>query len=120
MKYSSLSLKNLGVKTYLGVTAEERAKRQEVSLDIVIKFPTFLLACKTDNIEDTVCYQELTGKIFEFCKAQKSSLIEHLGYELFLLVKKNLPKDALLMLSIAKKKPLPILKNSIFTISDWE
>ncbi len=113
-----LTLADLRLKTHLGITSAERSKKQTVLLHIKIIFSTPPLGCKTGKISDTVCYDTLVKKIQNFCKNKKFKLIEELGMQLFLMVKKNIPKNCKLHLRIAKKPPLRELGHSIFEIGD--
>lgn len=112
----TLILEDLKLKVHLGVTAAERSKKQTVLLQIKIIFAKPPLACTTKKISDTICYATLVKKIQEFCKNKKFVLIEELGTELFLRVKKNIPKSCKLHLRLAKQYPLPELSRSVFEI----
>ncbi|CAL7963710.1 Dihydroneopterin aldolase [Gammaproteobacteria bacterium] len=112
----TLILEDLKLKLHLGVKKVERSKKQTVLLQIKIVFPRPPLACTTRKISDTICYAMLVKKIQEFCGNKKFILIEELVTQLFLLVKKNIPKSCKLHLRLVKQHPLPKLSRSIFEI----
>ena len=114
----ALNLENLRLQLHLGVTAKERAKKQTVLVTAKICFSRLPSACKTDDISDTICYDALVQKIKKFCRNREFALIEFLGMQLFLLIKKSLPKNCKLYLRVTKQYPLPELPQSVFEISD--
>ncbi|MBU0744621.1 MAG: dihydroneopterin aldolase [Gammaproteobacteria bacterium] len=114
----ALILNDLNLKLNLGVTAKERAKKQTVLVTAKISFPRLPLACKSGKISDAICYYTLIQKIKEFCKDKKFTLIENLGMQLFVLIKKNIFKNCKLSLRVAKQYPLKELPQSVFEISD--
>jgi FolB domain-containing protein len=113
---SSLVLNDLKLNLYLGVTAKERQKKQPVLITIKIDFAKLPRGCKTNKIDDVVCYDDLARKIKQFCKGKKFILIENLCFELFHLVEKNIPRDGMLCLSVTKLKPMKDLKQSVFGV----
>jgi dihydroneopterin aldolase len=117
MPSSKLVLKQLQLMVHLGVTAAERAKSQQVTLNITIKFPKVPL---TDKLADTICYDKLTTAITEFCHNKEFNLIEYMAKQLYDFIKQQIPVKYKLQLSLTKIPPITNLDKSIFTISDWE
>jgi FolB domain-containing protein len=117
--HSALTLEKLKLNVYLGATATERAKKQDVLLNLTITFPKLPRACSTDNLPDTICYQIITDKIRLFCKDKRFNLIEHLTSQLFTFIKNMLPKNYIITVTIIKQPPIPGLKSSSFTIEDY-
>jgi dihydroneopterin aldolase len=118
--YSKLILKNLTLSIRIGHNAQEREQPQPIVLNAIIKFHELPLACKTDELTDSVCYKELTEAINEFCASKQFNLLEYFGYQLYKFIKNKLPQNISLWLSIAKITPIANLENSIFSIGDWE
>lgn len=114
---SKLTLEHLQLMVHLGVTAAERAKPQQVILDITIKFPKLPL---TDKLEDTICYDKLATAIKEFCHDKEFNLIEYMAKQLYDFIKTQISAQHKLQLSLTKTPPIANLDRSIFTISDWE
>jgi D-erythro-7,8-dihydroneopterin triphosphate epimerase len=71
-------IKNLRLRTIIGIFDWEREHQQEIILNIKIKFDDSL-AAKSDDINDTIDYKKMKHKIME--KAENSSfyLIEKLS-----------------------------------------
>lgn len=115
--YSALILEDLKLKLNLGTTKLERSKKQTILLQIKIVFKKPPLGCITGKISDTICYATLTKKIQKFCENKEFALIEELGMQLLLLIKKNISKNDKLHLYIIKQPPLHELSRSIFEIS---
>ena len=118
MYKSALILEDLKLKLNLGVTKLERRKKQTVLLQIKIDYPKPPLACKTGKISDTICYDGLIKKIQSFCKNKEFFLIEELGMQLLLVIKKIVPKSCEINLRIAKQRPLIELARSVFEIKN--
>ncbi|MDR1057428.1 MAG: dihydroneopterin aldolase [Coxiellaceae bacterium] len=115
---SALILDDLGLKLHLGVTKSERTKEQTVLVTAKISFLKLPKAARTGKITDAICYDALVQKIKKFCCNKEFTLIENLGMQLFLLLKKNIFKNCKLYLRVTKLCPLPDLPRSIFEISD--
>ena len=115
---TTLILENLKIKTYLGINPIELKHKQTVSLYIKIGFHKLPLACTTGKIDDAICYDKLSKRIIQFCTNKKFTLIENLGWQLFTLIKKNIPKKCKLYLRVTKQKPLKELDNSLFEIGE--
>ncbi len=103
---------------YLGVTAKERARKQNVLITVKISFMRPPRACETGNINDTICYDALIQKIKQFCHNQKFTLLELLGEQLFILIKNSIFKESKLYLHLAKLRPLKDLAQSAFEIAE--
>ena len=115
---SNISVQQLELEVFLGVPEEENSLLQKIWLDFDIHFSNLSKACISDNIDDTICYDNLVNLIAQFCSGKKFHLIEHLGYKIYHLLKEstqNLP----ITIKISKK---PLLKYSssgvCFKISD--
>lgn len=116
---SQLSLKNYKVELNLGWADAEREKKQTVYIDLVIKFQRLPQACRSDELEGAVCYDELTRKITEFCAGRAFRLIEYFARELYEFVYQQIAADDKLLLRINKPHPCSNLEASLFTIGDF-
>ncbi|KPJ68106.1 MAG: hypothetical protein AMJ43_01495 [Coxiella sp. DG_40] len=117
---SKLILKNFTLSIHLGHTVQEREQPQPIILNAIIKFHELPLACKTNQLTDSICYKELSEAVTEFCTSKQFNLLEYLGYQLYKFIKDKLPQNISLWLSVAKITPIANLENSIFSIGDWE
>lgn len=118
MLSSNLTIKKFSLNINLGVSAAERKSAQPVTIDITITFPKLPAACTTDNINDTLCYHRLTDTIQEFCQNHEFKLIEHLGHQIYQLIKSNIPKNHQLQLTVTKQPPLANVGEATFFIGD--
>ncbi|OQW53033.1 MAG: hypothetical protein A4S09_08000 [Proteobacteria bacterium SG_bin7] len=99
---SRLRLNRFELNILLGWPQKERAKPQTIYLDIELKGSSLFKACKTDALEDTVCYDILAVAIKSYVSGKEFKLIEHLTWELFAFVKQRIPKKMKLKLMITK------------------
>lgn len=113
MTASCLTVNGLELNIHLGWPESERLQQQTVTLDMTIHFNEAPRACTTDNLEDTFCYDELIKIIKENVAQRSFKLIEHFGYEMYQLVKKLLPDNTLLQLSVSKKPPIENLNGGV-------
>jgi dihydroneopterin aldolase len=110
---SNIFLQGLELDIFLGWPDEERRQKQKVSVDIKIHYDEPPLACTTDNLEDTTCYDSLINTIKENILHREFHLLEYLGREIYLLVKNILRNDALISIWINKKHPFENIANGI-------
>lgn len=117
---SILEIKQLILPLHIGVTKEERAILQDIEFNITINFYTILNACESDQIDDALCYDNLTQEIKEFCKKNEFHLIEHLSFVLHRYIRENyLNSQDKLTLQICKFAPVKEIKGQCcFTIND--
>lgn len=119
---TQLSLHQLRLLVHLGCSAEERRVPQYVSFDVQVRFPVAPYGCKSDVLEQTVCYAELSQKIKEVCDRCEYQLIEKVGWDVYEALRELLPKDHLLRVCANKEHP-PVAHlegGAAFTIGDWE
>lgn len=107
-KIARLTINDFKLSVKLGWPKEERLQKQTVMLNIDILFPEVPKACKTDQLEDTICYHELTKIITKKTSDRYFFLIEHLSYFIYETIKPLLPKKSSLVVHITKK---PKIKN---------
>lgn len=86
-KHNQIKLNNLSLNLHLGWPEEERQEKQEVSVDIILKFSTMPPGCETDDLTDTICYDHLTKTITQHCQVKSYKLIEHLAYDIYQQIK---------------------------------
>lgn len=117
---SLLEINQYKIQLHLGFGEQERSKKQEVEISIKIFFNILPDACTSDNLGETICYDNLCKRIKDFCGKREFKLIEYLCGELYRLIK----KETKFPISINVKKNNPPIKDLIggtsFTISDFE
>lgn len=117
---STLEIQQLRLKLYFGVGEEERTSLQEIDLNITINFNEPPKSCKSDDINDALCYDKLTKKIQQFCSKKEFHLIENLSFELHNYIRKNFlePKDKI-KLQVCKHPPIENIKGQCcFTVEE--
>lgn len=119
--HSSIGLRRLRFAVKLGWGEEERKTPQFVFFDIQLRFPALPKGCITDELNETVCYGEMSGVVRQICQQGEFRLIEHLGYRVYSAVKEFIPPRHLLWVKITKEKPpVPeLLDGSTFSLGDW-
>lgn len=101
--YNLLNINQLAINISLGWPDEERARRQEILVDISIHCPTTPKACESDHLDDTYCYRHLIENLRAHLASKPFKLIEHVTREIYLFVKSLLPADYEVHVSLTKK-----------------
>jgi 7,8-dihydroneopterin aldolase/epimerase/oxygenase len=112
---NSLSVKEISAQVSLGCSAEERAVLQEVRVSLDLIFLNKPKACETDLLDDTVCYAKLTDGVLKVCSQQSYQTVEHMAFRIFEELRKTVPQDVKLQVSMHKlHPPLASLKGGVF------
>lgn len=91
-KEAVLQVFGLQLQVYLGCTEQERSVKQTVTVNIEIRFETVPAAVKSDQLTDTICFDVMTKKVQEIICKKHYNLIEHMGNDIFEIVKKEAPR----------------------------
>lgn len=116
--YGRLSIKDLSLTLPIGWQASEREKIQTVKVDIKIDPLATPIACQTDELADTVCYDALIKNIRE--DIQSVRLIEHLAKKIFDLVEAFVEIDAAIKVTIKKHPDISGLGQVSFSYGNIE
>ena len=81
-------IKNLRIKTIIGIFDWERKVKQEVSIDMEFPFDC-KKAAKTESIEDTTDYKAITKAVIKFVEESSFQLQETLAENIADLVKRD-------------------------------
>ena len=81
-------IKDLRIKTIIGIFDWERKVKQEVSIDMEFPFDC-KKAAKTDSIEDTTDYKAITKAVIKFVEESSFQLQETLAEIIAELVKRD-------------------------------
>ena len=103
--YSNLFLQGLELTVHLGWPRAERLQQQTVLLDITVEPAKPPRACITDDMADTHCYDTLISLIKKSIEPQKFTLLEHLGCEVYKVIKTSLPKNTKVNIRVSKAIP---------------
>ena len=113
MRQSSLIIRNFELTVHLGWPLKERKKRQIIHLDMTLAFAKPPKACQSDRLDDTLCYDQLITYVQTTIIKKKFSLIEHLSYDIYCLIKHKAPKGSKIMISITKYPKITGLKQGV-------
>ena len=91
----------------MGWHESERETKQPILLDLLLRFPQPPKACITDQLADTYCYAALTEKINNYLQGRHFRLLEHVGQQIYQLLKATLGENNSLSIRVFKKPPLP-------------
>ena len=87
-------IKDLRVKTIIGIFDWERKTKQEVSIDIEFQFDC-KKAAKNDSIKDTVDYKKICKAVIKFVEESEFQLQETLAESIAALVKNEYKVNSL-------------------------
>jgi FolB domain-containing protein len=76
-----IHIRDLRLRTILGLTEEERRDRQEVLINLVL-FTDTRLAASADNIDQAVNYRTLTKQVIALVESSQFFLVEKLASEI--------------------------------------
>ena len=74
-------IKDLFLRTIIGINDDERANRQDVLINLVLDTDTRLPG-ETDNIDDAVNYRGIAKNVIELVESSRFFLVEHLAEEI--------------------------------------
>ena len=88
MTLDSIAITGLRVETHIGWPDEERAEPQAVVIDLTLHCD-LSRAGLTDDLADTVDYDQTISEVRELVRSSKSRLLEHLAEEIATLISRN-------------------------------
>lgn len=101
--YSHITLNGLEFPIHLGWPDDEISSKQIVQLDVHLSFPKPPKGSESDDLNDTYCYDILVTKIKENILQRQFRLLEHLGHEIYHIIKQALPPEIAVSLRIKKQ-----------------
>ncbi len=93
------------IKVKLGCSPQERAMPQDVDVSLRMAFAELPPGCKTDRLEDSVCYAKLYAQMKQVAERQEYALIEKLAKDLYDQIQGLVPVDCLIWLRVHKLRP---------------
>lgn len=85
--FHCLEVRDLRYRVRLGVSAEERARAQEIGITVVFRFASAPIGMVSDELRDTVCYAELNAALERHFAGREFNLIERVAGESCLLAR---------------------------------
>ncbi len=98
---SMLAIRQLEAMLHLGISAEERRISQKVIIDVRIYLPELPQASDDDNGQ-YICYHGISEKIQALCVQKEYRLIEYLTHEIYRLLRKQLPPEVRVAITLRK------------------
>ncbi|MBD3347524.1 MAG: FolB domain-containing protein [Chitinivibrionales bacterium] len=77
MKKATIRISNLALRTIIGANEWEREKKQEIIINIVLKFDASE-AVATDSLKKTINYKKIKRRVTEVVEASQFFLLEKL------------------------------------------
>ena len=77
----AISISGLRAQTHIGVTPEEREQPQQVVVDLELE-ADLRAAGRSDALEDTVDYANVTSMVTRLVEASQAHLLEHLAEDI--------------------------------------
>jgi len=106
----TLVLKECRFSAHIGITGAERAKRQEVIIDVEMLADT-RKAAQSDSIKDTVDYIRVYDEVKKIIEGSSFELVEALGEKIAGTILKKFPV-ASVTLTLKKTKPMKVRKGA--------
>lgn len=98
-----ITIRDLRVETHIGVTKEERARSQTVAINVDIE-TDLTRAGITDDINDTVDYDDVATRVGDLVRSSEMQLLEHLAEKIASLVSAD-PRVTGVTVEVAKERP---------------
>lgn len=83
-------IKDLLLRGIIGINPDEREKKQDILLNIVL-YTDIRRAAETDNIEDAANYKAISKRVIEFVEQSSYFLVERLVTEIARLILTEFP-----------------------------
>lgn len=109
-----LRVHSLEAMVHLGCGEVERKSPQKVIFDLELLFSKRPQACDSDELKDSVCYNDIAQIVLEKTSKTEFKLIEYMGEVVHSALKKFLEQNVLLNLKLHKPCP-PVDWNSTGT-----
>ncbi len=103
------------MKTHIGVFDDERISTQDLKLDASIQIPVEEFMLSEDELNDGVCYAELSERITDLATKKEYKTIEFLANEIYELIKSSFSKNT--KVKVVLWKPTPAMECHIDSAS---
>ncbi|MBN2509891.1 MAG: dihydroneopterin aldolase [Spirochaetales bacterium] len=80
MDYDRIYIRDLHLRTIIGINPDERKNKQDIHLNITL-FTDTKTAAESDNISDTANYKEIKQNIIRLVESSSYNLLETLAEE---------------------------------------
>jgi len=84
-KLATIHIKNLRLRTFIGFNEEEKTKKQDVIVNIILRYDA-TAAMASDSVEDACNYKVLTKKIIALVEQRSFNLLEKMAGDIIGLI----------------------------------
>lgn len=118
---SLMEIREYSLRVHLGCTEEEQCSLQIVKVSFQVQFTKLPKACHSDQLKDTICYDQLCKKIRQVGESVKFQTIEKLCNELYSSLLEEIGDAALVMEVNKVQVPVEGLEegSALFRIGQW-
>jgi len=85
LNLATIHIKNLRLRTFIGFNEEEKTKKQDVIVNIILRYDA-ALAMTTDSVDDACNYKILTKKIITLVEERSFDLLEKMAGDIIALI----------------------------------
>lgn len=90
---SRIRVKNLRLRTFVGLNEEEQQKRQDVVVNIIIDYDA-MRAATSDSPDHALNYRTITKQVIELVEENRFLLLEKLVHDIIQLIMEHPAADA--------------------------
>ncbi|MGB1298898.1 MAG: dihydroneopterin triphosphate 2'-epimerase [Psychrobium sp.] len=83
-----IRIKNLRLRTFIGINDDEIANRQDVIINVKIQYPADK-ATLSDNMDDALNYRTITKKIIALVENNKFGLLEKMTHDVLAIASEH-------------------------------
>ncbi|HDZ55976.1 MAG TPA: dihydroneopterin triphosphate 2'-epimerase [Pseudomonas xinjiangensis] len=83
-----IHIKNLSLRTFIGINDEEIANKQDVLINVIVRYPA-VSAVEINQIEHALNYRTITKELIRHVEDNRFALLERLTQELLDLVMRH-------------------------------
>ncbi|WP_198262675.1 dihydroneopterin triphosphate 2'-epimerase [sulfur-oxidizing endosymbiont of Gigantopelta aegis] len=98
---AKIHIKNLRLRTFIGFNEEEKTKKQDVIVNIVLRYDA-RKAMVSDSVDDACNYKVLTKEIIALVEERSFDLLEKMAGDIIVLIAKS---EKVLSASVEIDKP---------------
>lgn len=88
MELATIRIKNLRLRTYIGIKEDEIQNKQDVIINVVLRYPADN-AVESNKIDNAVNYRTISKEIIALVEGNRFALLERMTGEVLALVMKN-------------------------------
>ncbi|MDR2645566.1 MAG: dihydroneopterin aldolase [Holosporaceae bacterium] len=115
-----LNIANYETYVILGNDPVEKLEKRNVNVHISLRFSQNNIACRTDNIENTICYAALVNFLDDKLRNAEFNLIEKMAQFLYDEISAYLNNASILKhVQVTKVAPVKNLGSASFVCADW-